>query len=28
VAAFYASQQAGFLTGNQIRIDGGLIKAL
>lgn len=28
VAAFYASQQASFLTGNQIRIDGGLIKAL
>jgi 3-oxoacyl-[acyl-carrier protein] reductase len=28
VAAFYASDQAGYLTGNQIRIDGGLIKAL
>lgn len=28
VAAFYASEQAGYLTGNQIRIDGGLIRAL
>ncbi len=28
VAAFYASDLAGYLTGNQIRIDGGLIRAL
>lgn len=28
VAAFYASEQAGYLTGNQIRVDGGLIRAL
>lgn len=28
VSAFYASEQAGYLTGGQIRIDGGLIKAI
>lgn len=28
VSAFYASEQAAYLTGNQIRIDGGLIKAI
>lgn len=28
VSAFYASTQAAYLTGGQIRIDGGLIKAI